>query len=207
MYREIAAATIIGALILSFIIYEKKDNNLKNVAAIATLSAIAAGLRVIMAPLPNIMPTTFLVALTGFVFGPFNGFITGALSAFLSNIFLGQGPWTFFQMFGWGVIGLISAFLPKNIKALAFSVICFFYGFLFDYITELWYILGFVKEISLASVTALIASGFLFDMLHGSANFFFSIVFYSRMKKVFLRYKDKLNIQEIIKEDNYGGKI
>lgn len=198
MYSSIISALIIGILLLSFIIYEKKDNNLKSVAAIATLSAIAAGLRVVMAPLPNIMPTTFLVALTGFVFGPFTGFITGALAAFLSNIFLGQGPWTFFQMFGWGVIGLISAFLPKNIKASSFSIICFLYGFLFDYIVELWYILGFIKEISLASVTAMLATGFIFDMLHGAANFFFSIVFYNTLKKVFIRYKDKLTIQKII---------
>lgn len=198
MYRGIIAALIIGILLLAFVIYEKKDKNLKTVAAIATLSAIAAGLRVVMAPLPNIMPTTFLVSLTGFVFGPFSGFITGALSAFLSNIFLGQGPWTFFQMFGWGIIGFISAFLPKKIKALPYSVICFFYGFLFDYIVELWYMLGFIKEISLASVVTMLASGFLFDMLHGGANFFFSIVFYDTLKKVFIRYKDKLTIQKII---------
>lgn len=207
MYSSIIAALIIGILLFSFIIYEKKDNNLKNVATIATLSAIAAGLRVVMAPLPNIMPTTFLVSLTGFVFGPFTGFITGVLSAFLSNIFLGQGPWTFFQMFGWGIIGLISAFIPKNIKVLSFSVICFFYGFLFDYIVELWYILGFIKEISLASAGTMLASGFIFDLLHAAANFFFSMVFYNTLKKVFIRYKDKLKIQEIIKEDNYGEKI
>lgn len=198
MYREILAALIMGTLLLSFVIYEKKDKNLKKAAAIATLSAIAAGLRVVMAPFPNIMPTTFLVSLTGFVFGPFTGFITGALSAFLSNIFLGQGPWTFFQMFGWGIIGFISAYLPKNIKAFGFSVICFFYGFLFDYIVELWYILGFIKEINLASVGTLLASGFLFDMLHGAANFFFSIVFYNTLKKVFIRYKDKITIQKIM---------
>ncbi|MFA9397100.1 MAG: ECF transporter S component, partial [Clostridiaceae bacterium] len=127
----IIALGIIVSITILFIKYEKGNYGTKEISLLATLAGVAGGLRVLMAPFPNIQPTTFLVALTGYVFGPFEGFLVGALSAFISNMFLGQGPWTIFQMLGWGVVGFISGYLPskKPLGKIKFSIILFFYGF------------------------------------------------------------------------------
>ena len=73
--------------------------------------------------------------MSGLVFGPFNGFIIGATTAFVSNIFLGQGPWTLYQMMAWGIIGVLSGFLGlKNKKPskLSFSIILFLFKLISD---------------------------------------------------------------------------
>ena len=47
-------------------------------------------------------------------FGGEAGFLVGAISGFVSNFFFGQGPWTAWQMFAFGIIGLISGILFKK---------------------------------------------------------------------------------------------
>ena len=39
------------------------------------------------------------------------GFAVGALSGLVSNFWLGQGPWTPWQMAGWGLTGILGAAL------------------------------------------------------------------------------------------------
>lgn len=188
---------VLMLLILSFFYFERSSLGTKEISLIATLSAFAAVSRIIFAPLPNIKPITFLVALSGYVFGPFQGFIIGSTSAFLSNIFFGQGPWTPWQMFSWGLIGLISGLLGKRevkYKALGFSLLCFFFGFFFDWIMNLWNVISFVKPITLESVMGAYITGLTFDILHGTSSFIFSIIFYDNFYKVLKRYKRRLEI-------------
>jgi len=79
---------VLGILFLSYFYFEKSMLGTKEIAVIATLSAFTALSRIAFAPIPNVKPVTFLVALSGFVFGPYEGFLIGSTSAFLSNIFL-----------------------------------------------------------------------------------------------------------------------
>ncbi|SHJ98079.1 energy-coupling factor transport system substrate-specific component [Clostridium amylolyticum] len=184
-------------LFFSYFYFEKSMLGTKEIAIIATLSAFIAVSRMVFAPLPNVKPVTFLVALSGYVFGPFEGFIIGSSSAFISNIFFGQGPWTPWQMFSWGLIGAISGFWGKknsDVSALKFSIVCFFYGFMFDWIMNLWFVLGFVKPITFESVAFAYVSGLTFDILHGGGSFIFSIIFYDSFLKVLNRYKKRLEI-------------
>ena len=78
---------------------------------VATLAALAALGRVAFAPLPNVKPTTDIVFLAGYVLGGAPGFAVGALAALSSNLVFGQGPWTPWQMVGWGIIGVLGAAL------------------------------------------------------------------------------------------------
>ena len=54
---------------------------------------------------PNVKPTTDIVLLAGYVLGGAPGFVVGAVAALASNVFFGQGPWTPWQMVGWGLVG------------------------------------------------------------------------------------------------------
>lgn len=191
---------VLGILFLSYFYFEKSMLGTKEIAVIATLSAFTALSRIAFAPIPNVKPVTFLVALSGFVFGPYEGFLIGSTSAFLSNIFFGQGPWTPWQMFSWGLVGIISGIWGrkgKRVSSLKFSIICFIYGFMFDWIMNFWYVLGFVKPITIQSVIMAYLSGLTFDILHGGGSFIFSIIFYDSFIDVLLRYKRRLDITYI----------
>lgn len=187
-------------LVLSYLYFEKSNMGPKEIALIATLSTFAAVARAAFAALPNIKPTTFIVAISGLVFGPFEGFLIGSTAGFISNIFLGQGPWTPWQMFSWGIIGAISGFLGKkrkNISAEVFSFICFFYGILFDWIMNLWHVLGFIKPLNYKTIGLAYLSGITFDIMHAAASFIFCIIFYDSFLKVLKRFKRRLEITYI----------
>ena len=67
-----AAATILALLALLTIIKWARESlvTVKLLSLIATLTAIAALSRVPFAALPGVQPTTFLIIVSGFVFGP-----------------------------------------------------------------------------------------------------------------------------------------
>ena len=91
-FTLVSLAVLVGVLALSFLYFEASVIGTKQIALIAILSAFTAVSRIVFAPIPNIQPVTFLTALCGLVLGPFPGFLVGCTSAFVSNIFLGQGP-------------------------------------------------------------------------------------------------------------------
>ncbi|MDN5344639.1 MAG: energy-coupling factor transport system substrate-specific component, partial [Clostridia bacterium] len=101
----LASVIIIMALGLLYWGFEQGRVSTREVAVIAMLGTIAAVGRVPFAGLPNIQPTTFMVIISGFVFGSRAGFMVGSTAALVSNFFLGQGPWTPWQMFAWGLAG------------------------------------------------------------------------------------------------------
>jgi len=64
--------------------------------------------------LPQFKPVTALVIITGVCFGGETGFFVGAISGFVSNFFFGQGPWTPWQMFAFGIIGFLAGILFRK---------------------------------------------------------------------------------------------
>ncbi|MCX6357329.1 MAG: ECF transporter S component, partial [Candidatus Aureabacteria bacterium] len=95
MNKALAAATL-GLIALGGAFYsvERRKLTAQEIPVIAVLAALAALGRIPFAMLPGVQPTTFFVIMAGFVFGPAAGFLTGATGAFVSNCFLGHGPWT-----------------------------------------------------------------------------------------------------------------
>src|SRR5690625_3847939 len=75
---------------------------------IAVMIALAVVGRFLFLAIPGFKPVTAIVIITAVYFGAEAGFLVGALSALISNLYFGQGPWTPFQMFAWGAIGLIA---------------------------------------------------------------------------------------------------
>lgn len=203
-YSFILVCIVFILLFLSYFYFEKGSMGTKEIAIIATLSAFAGAARVPFAAIPNVQPTTFIVALSGYVFGPYEGFIVGATTAFISNIFLGQGPWTPWQMFAWGIVGTVSGFIGivnekrgKSISAEGFAIICFIYGFVFDWIMNLWHVLGFIKPLTYKSVLAAYITGLTFDIMHAAGNFLFAILLFNNLYKVLYRFKRKLEVTYI----------
>ncbi len=106
---------VLSILGLYFRLEEKQISN-KEVSLIAIYSAFTAVSRVPFLAVPSLQPCTFLIICAGYVFGPLIGFIIGVNTALLSNFLVGQGPWTIYQMFAWGITGLLGGFLGMWIE-------------------------------------------------------------------------------------------
>lgn len=197
-------AVVYILIAFSYLYFEKNGMGTKEIAVIATLSAFTAASRVPFEALPNIKPVTFLVALSGLVFGSYEGFLVGSTAAFLSNIFFGQGPWTPWQMFSWGVVGAISGLIGRKgkISCELFAVICFFYGFLYDWLMNIWHVLGFIRPLNIYTIALAYLSGITFDILHAFGNFVFCIIFYESFYKVLMRFKKRMEVTYVTINEN-----
>ena len=124
-----------------FIAFEKGRNTGRELVVIAVMSAITVVGRVIFAPVPGFKPVAALVIITGAALGAEAGFVTGAMAALASNVFFGQGPWTPFQMFAWGIIGFLAGlcfFGRKKVGVAALVLTGIASGFLFSLIMDVW---------------------------------------------------------------------
>ena len=96
-----------------FVSFERRKPQARELAVIAVMSAIAAVSRVVV-PIPNFKPIFGVIMIAGIAFGPQSGFLVGAMSAFASNFFTSQGPWTPWQMMAYGVAGLLAGALTRT---------------------------------------------------------------------------------------------
>lgn len=202
-YGVLSFVIVIAGLIGIFISYEKNEITIKEISLIATLAAIAGLCRVPFAAIPNIQPTTFFIIVSGYVFGPRYGFIVGAIATLVSNTFLGHGPWEPWQMIAWGTAGFSAGLMKKIIKQpsrIAISIFAFAWGFLFDYIMNLWHWLLFVYPLTLKSFIAINAASFYFDLSHAIGNFAFTYILGRDFIHILSRFKKKITYVESPKE-------
>lgn len=97
-----------------FLSFEKRAPSARELVLVAVMTAFSAAGRFVFAPVPFFKPVSAVVIIAGMYFGPQAGFMTGALSAVISNIYFGQGVWTPFQMFCWGMIGLAAGLMNRK---------------------------------------------------------------------------------------------
>lgn len=199
-----AMVTILSLMFSAYAYFEISDMGPKEIALIATLSAFSGVMRVPFAAFPNIKPCTFIIAVSGYVFGPYKGALIGMNTALISNMFFGQGPWTPWQMLSWGIVGMLSGLIGKRHQAKGkvmkleyFALMCFGYGIMFDWIMDLWYVVGYIKPLTPAKIFIAYLSGFVFDIMHGAGSFVFAIFFYEPMYKIFMRFKRRFEISYI----------
>src|SRR5436190_5785306 len=112
MSWEAYAYLLLAAVLAGgFTWYERSRPPARLVALVAALAALAVAGRLVLTPIPNVVATTDIVLITGLALGAAPGFAVGALAALISNIWLGQGPWTPWEMAGWGLVGAGGALL------------------------------------------------------------------------------------------------
>lgn len=202
-YLLLSFIILLLAMAPMYIRFERKRVDAREIVLIALLAAIAAVSRVPFAALPSIQPTSFVVIIAGLAFGCETGFMVGATAALVSNIFLGQGPWTPWQMFGWGMMGFSAGLLKdfwlmkRTFARLAFG---FIWGFLFGWLMNGWFIFGMSsEELNWRVVMTAFASSFYFDMFHAISNVFFLALFATSWLKVLNRFKRKVSgVQRVV---------
>lgn len=112
-YYITATAVILEMLLPFFMAFEGRRVQARELVVIAVLCAIAVVARIAI-PIPHFKPMFAIIMLCGVAFGPQTGFMVGALSAFVSNFFAGQGAYTPWQMFAYGAGGLLAGFVLSH---------------------------------------------------------------------------------------------
>lgn len=130
---------IVETMIPFFLAFESRKPRARELVTIAVMCALAVASRVVVV-IPNFKPITAIIMLTGIAFGAEAGFMTGAISAFASNFFFSQGPWTPWQMMAYGMGGFLAGMIfgkrkhqnPVVLAIFGFFAILLFVGPLLD---------------------------------------------------------------------------
>ena len=180
---------VAGALILAGSgWFETGPASGREVALVATLGGLAAAGRVLVAVVPGVQPVTVITVVAGAALGARAGFAVGAVAALSSNLVLGQGPWTPWQMLAWGgcgVVGALAAPLLRNRWALA--VACFLLGFAFSGVMDVWEWYSFYPHTWAALLTQL-WRGFPFDVAHAVGNLVIALAAGPELRRMLERY-------------------
>jgi energy-coupling factor transport system substrate-specific component len=167
----------------------------KTLALVATLAAAAAAGRVLFAAVPGVQPVTVITVAAGAALGARAGFGVGALAALASNFFLGQGPWTPWQMLAWGGCGVVGALAAPLIRRrVPFALLCFVLGFAFSGLMDVWEWYSFYPH-TWAALTVQLGRGFWFDAAHAIGNIVMALVVGPELRRLLERYGKRLHAE------------
>ena len=190
----VATIMVILATVALFLEFEAAAVSSKEVALVAMLGTISAVLRVPFAAIPNVQPCTYLVICSGYVFGPIAGFMVGAVTALVSNFFLGQGPWTPYQMFAWGLVGISAAYFKRfrlgTTWLIIFGVV---WGYLYGWIMNTWFWLSFVYPLTLRTFSLYQLNSIWFDTFHALGNALFLAFLGNKTIAILERFRKRFN--------------
>jgi energy-coupling factor transport system substrate-specific component len=167
----------------------------KELAMIAALGGVAAAGRVLFAAIPGVQPVTVITVAAGTALGARAGIAVGAVAALTSNFFLGQGPWTPWQMLAWGGCGAVGALLaPVLRRRLPFALVCFVLGFAFSGLMDLWEWYSFFPH-TWAALTVQLGRGIWFDAAHAVGNLALALVAGPELRRLLERYGRRLRTE------------
>jgi len=186
-----------GLLVAGAAWLESGTGAAKEVSLVATLAAVAAAGRVLFAAVPGLQPVTVIVVAAGAALGPRAGFATGALAALTSNFFLGQGPWTPWQMLGWGACGVVgSAAAPLLRRRIPFAAACFVLGFAFSALMDVWLWLSFWPH-TWQALTVVLGRGVWFEAAHAFGNVVIALAIGPELRRLLERYARRLRTEVV----------
>ncbi|MDQ6607150.1 MAG: hypothetical protein M3Z06_11465, partial [Actinomycetota bacterium] len=207
MTWQVAAFALLGlALAAGFAWYESTRPDARIVALVGTLAAFAALGRIAFAALPNVKPTTDIVLISGYALGGAPGFVVGAVAALTSNFFFGQGPWTPWQMVGWGASGVLGAGVamvirrggrgadqPAQIGRWPLAIACFVIGYGFTVLQDFGDWVTY-SDHSLSQLEIYVGKGAGFDLVHAVGCLLFALAFGPALMRSLQRFRLRLQV-------------
>jgi len=189
----LATALGAGALVVAGVAwFESGTDSTRELAVIATLAAAAAAGRVLFAAVPGVQPVTVIAIVAGASLGLRAGVATGALAAFVSNLFLGQGIWTPQQMLGWGACGAVGALLAPALRnRWALAAVAAVLGFAFSVSMDVWLWYGFSPH-TFPALAAVVGRGLWFDVSHAAGNVMIALAAGPELRRMLDRYGARL---------------
>lgn len=192
-----ALAIVLGVLGAGFAWYERSRPPAQVVALVAALAALAIAGRVAFAAFPNVKPTTDIVIFAGYALGGAPGFAVGALAALVSNFWFGQGPWTPWQMAGWGMCGALGAALAagrgREVGRLRLAAACGVAGILYGALMNFSLMATYGGDLSWERFWVLAGRALPFDLAHAAANVAFALLAGPAMIRMLARFRRRFD--------------
>lgn len=168
---SIVALAGVVALLAGLALYERGRSGSREIGLVAVLIAAASAGRVLFAAVPGAQPVTAIAIVAGVALGPRAGIAVGAGSALVSNAFLGQGPWTPWQMLLWGLAGLAGGLLAPALRRSrpALVAVGVAISLVFGALMDVWQLAAFGPALTLTAFAAVHVRAIPFDLAHAIA--------------------------------------
>lgn len=195
-YAYISLAIAVLSLLFFITGFEKRKTGTRRLLLISVLTAAAVAGRFIFSPISGVNPITAITVLAAVYMGGESGFVIGALSALISNSFAGQGIWTPFQMFAWGMIGLTAGLLSRFLTGhkIRLCIFSFFAGILYSLIMDVWSVIWYNGSFAFAPYAAAVATALPFTAVYSVSNILFTLVLAKPFGEKLTRMKKKYGI-------------
>ena len=175
-YYFISLAVLIEVMAAFFILFEGRRPKSREIAVMAVICALGIAGRAAFFMLPQFKPVAALVIIAGMTLGGGSGFIVGAVTMLVSNMLFSQGPWTPWQMFAMGLVGLIAGGLSGFLRG-GKGRLCVFgalvtivvYGGLMNLSSALIW----AREPDIGVILTYFVTGFPMDCVHAAATALF----------------------------------
>jgi energy-coupling factor transport system substrate-specific component len=197
---QLASFALLGALLLGgFAWYERSRPPSQIVALVAALAALAVAGRLVLAAIPNVVATTDIVIFSGYALGGAPGFAVGALAGLISNFWLGQGPWTPWQMAGWGLAGVLGAVLARatgrRAGRIELTLACGFAGIAYGALLNFSLMVSYGGEFTLDRWLTLEARAVPFDLAHAIGNVTLALLAGPAMVRMLMRFRERFEFR------------
>ena len=200
-YLMFSLFIVLYAMIPFFMVFEGRKPQPREMMVISVLAAIGVAGRAAFYMIPNFKPIAAVVIITGVSFGGEAGFLVACIIMLVSNMFMGQGPWTPWQMFAYGMIGFLAGILfrkgvlkPKRISLCIYGFLSVF--FIFGGIMNPASILMSYGYITKSSLIAYYISGAPVDLVHAASTVIFLWFMSKPMLEKLERIKKKYGLIE-----------
>lgn len=195
-YYFISLLIILETMLPFVMVFESRKPQARELIVIAVLCAIGVAGRAAFFMLPQFKPVVAVVIIAGVAFGGEAGFLVGAVTGFVSNMFFGQGPWTPWQMFAFGIIGFLAGVLfRKGILRRNTIALCIFGGlatfFIYGGIMNPAAVLMFQSRPRAEMFYLTYLQGIPFDLIHASA----TVIFLGYIAKPMLEKLDRIKVK------------
>ncbi|MDX6603281.1 MAG: energy-coupling factor transport system substrate-specific component [Solirubrobacterales bacterium] len=195
MSWQLTSFVILAAVLFGgFAWYERSRPPSQVVALVAALAALAIAGRIAFAAFPNVKPTTDIVVFAGYALGPAPGFAVGALAGLVSNFWFGQGPWTPWQMAGWGMCGVFGAALAlgvRNAGRFSLAAVCGVAGIAYGLLLNFSLMATYGGDLSFERFLTLEARAIPFDVAHAAGNVAFALIAGPAMVRMLVRFRQR----------------
>ena len=175
---------------------ESRRADTAELVIVAVMTATAVAGRILFAAWPSVKPVAAVVIIVGLYFGAEDGFLVGALTAVISNMYFGQGMWTPFQMLGWGLVGGLAGLLARPLKRhwWLMAIYAVLSGVLYSLIMDVWTVLWFGQGFPLSRYIAAITVSLPETATYAVSNLVFLMPLYWPLGRVFARIRLKYGL-------------
>ncbi len=146
-YMLVSILLLFYTLVPFFMVFEKRKPKARELVLIAMMTALTVCAQMFFHVTIPVQMGSALIIISGIALGPEAGFLIGAMARFLCNFYEGQGPWTPWQMFCWGLLGFLAGLIfnkvdleklkSRDFKIILGPVLCIIFALIAAYVSYL----------------------------------------------------------------------